>query len=112
MWALGGLGRRVLPDGCPASNALRRATLRRAAHEYAVHGWAVVPGACLRGDRFTCGTGCRTVGCHPAAAAWEETATTRLVDIDSRWRRRAWSVLLATGREFDVVDAPAYLGAI
>jgi hypothetical protein len=71
-----------------------------------------MPGACLRGDRFTCGTGCRTVGCHPAAPAWEETATARFDEIDASWRLRAWSVLLPTGRAFDVVDAPEYLGAL
>src|ERR1051326_7562762 len=105
MWAM---TRRVLPDGCPASHALRRNALRRAAREYAAHGWPVVPGACLRGDRFTCGTGCRTVGCHPATPAWEATATTRADEVESRWRLPAWSVLVASGGEFDVVDAPAY----
>src|SRR4051794_24262075 len=103
MWALGGITRPVPPEGCPASHTFRRATLRRAAHEYAVHGWAVVAGACLRGGRFTCGTGCRTVGCHPAVPAWEDTATTRPVEIDAEWRRRAWLVLLPTGGAFDVV---------
>ena len=39
---------------------LDRVQLRRQALNYAGHGWDVMPGAYLTGDRFSCGPGCRT----------------------------------------------------
>jgi hypothetical protein len=99
-------------DGCPARASLRRTMLRRAALSYADHGWSVVAGACLVGARFSCGIGCRTVACHPAEESWESGATTHRHTIAERWDRRPYSVLLATGDVFDVLEVPDYLGAL
>jgi hypothetical protein len=88
-----------------------RVRLRHAALTYCDHGWAVTPGACLAGTRFTCGRpGCPTIGCHPAFERWEDTATTDLVQVAGWWRLRPHTVLLATGRTFDVLEVPAHLG--
>ena len=97
--------------GCPARATLRRWHLRRAALGYAGRGWPVVPGACFTGTRFTCGLGCQTFSCHPADEAWEEHATCDPGTLSEAWRRRPYSVLLATGEAFDVLEVPAYMGA-
>ena len=91
---------------------LQRATLRHAAVRYAAHGWDVVPGACLSGSRFVCGRpGCPTSGCHPAVEHFEGLASHDPALVARWWRRRPYTVLLATGRSFDVIETPAYLGA-
>jgi len=98
------------PDGCPARAALRRWHLRRAALSYAGRGWPVVPGACFTGTRFTCGLGCQTFSCHPAISDWEEHAMCDAGLVADVWTRRPYSVLLATGMAFDVLEVPAYMG--
>lgn len=85
--------------------------LRRAALRYSAHGWDVTPGACLSGDRFHCHRpGCPTVGCHPALERWEEAATSDAGRIGDWWSALPHTVLLATGRAFDVLEVPAHLG--
>jgi hypothetical protein len=86
--------------------------LQRAALGYGRRGWPVVAGACLLGDRFTCGLGCRTVSCHPAHEDWEINATADLATIATTWRRKPFSVLLSTGEAFDALDVPAYIGVL
>jgi hypothetical protein len=93
----------------------QRSRLRRAARRYADAGWPVVPGAYLTGRgqrrRFDCGTPkCRTVSCHPAIPEWEHAGSTDATTIDTWWAERPYSVLLATGVAFDVLDVPAELG--
>ena len=93
------------------SAPLDRVRIRRVAMRYAVHGWSVTPGACLARHRFVCGrAGCPTTGCHPATEDWEDTASVDPVRVAAWWRSRPHSVLLATGRAFDVIEVPAYLG--
>ena len=88
-----------------------RTRLRRAALRYVEHGWSVTPGACLAGSRFVCGRpGCPIPSCHPALDGWEESASTDIARVAAWWRRRPHSVLLATGRAFDVLEVPASLG--
>lgn len=88
-----------------------RHRLRRHALRYAANGWAVTPGACLTGHRFTCGRpGCPIMTCHPALESWADTATTDLRQIHDWWRRRPHTVLLATGWRFDALEVPASLG--
>ncbi|WP_097320097.1 bifunctional DNA primase/polymerase [Paractinoplanes atraurantiacus] len=88
-----------------------RGRLRRAASRYAEHGWAVTPGARLVGHRFTCGRpGCPIMACHPALESWEDSASADPAQVQSWWRHRPYSVLLATGRLFDVLEVPAALG--
>ncbi|MFY1687068.1 bifunctional DNA primase/polymerase [Plantactinospora sp. WMMB782] len=90
---------------------LDRVRLRRIALRYAGHGWQVTPGACLARHRFVCGrAGCPTTGCHPALEQWEQHATTDPARVATWWRLRPHSILLATGRAFDVLEAPGYLG--
>ncbi|MBO4209323.1 bifunctional DNA primase/polymerase [Micromonospora echinofusca] len=90
---------------------LERARLRRIAVRYAAHGWEVTPGACLARSRFVCGrAGCPTVGCHPALENWENAASADPARVATWWRDRPHGVLLPTGRAFDVVEVPAYLG--
>ncbi|MEJ3747337.1 bifunctional DNA primase/polymerase [Actinomycetes bacterium KLBMP 9797] len=90
---------------------LDRTRLRRAALRFADHDWPVTPGACLGGERFDCARpGCPTIGCHPALEAWEAAASTDPERIADWWRQRPHTVLLATGRAFDVLDVSAHLG--
>jgi hypothetical protein len=85
--------------------------LRRHALRYALHGWAVTPGACLTGHRFDCGRpGCPIMACHPALESWEDTAAIDPAVVQRWWRRRPYTVLLATGRRFDALEVPAALG--
>jgi hypothetical protein len=90
---------------------LDRSRLRRAALRYAEHGWPVTPGARLTGHRFSCGRpGCLIMSCHPALEFWEDSATADPAKVQSWWRHRSYTVLLATGRLFDVLEVPAALG--
>jgi|HigsolmetaAR201D_1030396.scaffolds.fasta_scaffold34992_1 hypothetical protein len=101
---------RVRPSAVRLSQ-VDRIRLRRIAVRYASHGWTVTPGACLARHRFVCGrAGCPTTGCHPALEHWEELASSDPARVASWWRLRPHSILLATGRSFDVLEVPAYLG--
>ncbi|WP_130511351.1 bifunctional DNA primase/polymerase [Krasilnikovia cinnamomea] len=101
----------VVPVRLAERLGVERLRLRRAARRYAAHGWAVTPGACLTGDRFSCGrAGCPIMGCHPALESWEDDASTDRARVSDWWRHRPYTVLLATGVSFDVVDVPAALG--
>jgi Bifunctional DNA primase/polymerase, N-terminal len=102
----------LFEDGCPARARIRRLRLRHAALTYARHGWQVLAGSRLCGDRFSCGPGCRTVACHPIEQRWDEAATSDRTAITEKWRRSPHSVLLATGEAFDVVEVPATIGAL
>ncbi|MFB9236120.1 bifunctional DNA primase/polymerase [Plantactinospora siamensis] len=91
--------------------SLERTRLRRVALRYAGHGWDVTPGAFLARDRFVCGrVGCPTTGCHPAIEDWERSASADPARVAAWWRVRPYGVLLATGRAFDAIEVPAYLG--
>ncbi|MEU7902206.1 bifunctional DNA primase/polymerase [Actinoplanes sp. NPDC049118] len=88
-----------------------RIRLRRAALRYAARGWAVTPGAYLSGHRFHCGrAGCPIMGCHPAIESWEDNSSTDARRVARWWRRRPYTVLLATGWRFDVLEVPAAVG--
>lgn len=89
----------------------QRSVLRRAAQRYADRGWRVVPGAFLAEDRYVCGPLCPTVACHPALDHWERAASSDPSDVDAWWANAPFSVLLATGHAFDVIDVPARFGA-
>jgi hypothetical protein len=92
------------------SNRLHHARLRRAAICYAEHHWAVVPGAVRYPDRFRCAAGCPATTCHPDSLDWERTATSDPDRVAALWTQRPHAVLLATGRTFDVLEVPAFLG--
>jgi hypothetical protein len=90
---------------------------------YAEQGWHVVPGAYLaragrvgrharpQERRFDCGEiGCRTVACHPAVAGWEEMPRLAVDAVAEWWRVHPYSVLLATGHAFDVLEVSPEMG--
>jgi Bifunctional DNA primase/polymerase, N-terminal len=84
-----------------------------AAEWYAVHRrWAVVPGTYRVGSGCSCGRiGCPSPGAHPASAAWKREATDRVEVIRARWSARPEaSIVLPTGRLFDVLDVPEFAG--
>jgi hypothetical protein len=92
--------------------AIDRIRLGRAALQYAGHGWYVTPGAYRAGPRFACGrAGCPTTACHPALQYWAEAASRDPHTVAGWWHDTSYSVLLTTGRAFDVLEVPAYLGA-
>ena len=92
--------------------SVQRTLLRRAAQRYADRGWRVVPGAALINDRYVCGPLCPTVACHPAVDRWQTMASAESSDVDGWWSTSPFSVLLATGHAFDVIEVPARIGAI
>lgn len=93
--------------------SVERALLHRAARRYAAHGWDVMPGAAFDGDRHRCADlGCPKSGCHPALLNWADAATRDLTRVAAWWRDHPYTVLLPTGRAFDVVEVPAHLGTM
>lgn len=101
----------------------RRASGRQAlaAARYAALGWPVCAGAFFRdaqvgasGRACSCDrVGCPSPGAHPLSPAWKLQATA-----DTEVVRRWWSalpqasILLVTGRTFDVLDVPAAAGLL
>jgi hypothetical protein len=90
----------------------QRSVSRRAALRYAEQGWRVIPGAVLINDRYVCGPLCPTIAIHPALDQWETAASSDWSDVDGWWRDTPYSVLLATGDIFDVIDVSAQVGAV
>ena len=87
--------------------------LRRAAQRYAAHGWDVMPGAAFNGERHRCDDpGCPTFGCHPALEGWTDAASRDSSLVVTWWHRNPYTVLLPTGREFDVLELPTRLGVV
>ena len=106
-----------------------------AAVEYARLGWPVCSGAvgphtgaarhslpalATRGQRRSSGRacscdriGCPAPGAHPISAAWQIEASSDPADVARRWRERPGaSIILVTGRVFDVLDVPARAGLL
>ena len=106
-----------------------------AAVEYAQLGWPVCPGAvgprtgparhrvpalATRGQRRSSGracscdrVGCPAPGAHPISAAWQIEASSDPADAARWWRERPnASIILVTGRAFDVLDVPARAGLL
>lgn len=88
-----------------------RVRLRSAALAYAEHGWDVLPGAYLARGRYCCGSGCRTVACHPARPGRSDLVSHEPDVVGTWWSRRPFSVLLPTGLSFDVLEVAACPGA-
>jgi hypothetical protein len=87
--------------------------LRDAALGYATRQrWTVAPGHYVAGTSCSCGEGgCETPGAHPLARYWPGGATDRTETIQSWWRRAPHSVVLPTGRHFDVLEIPRVAGS-
>jgi hypothetical protein len=89
----------------------QRSVLRRAALRYAEQGWPVIPGAVLISDRYVCGPLCPTIAVHPALDDWETAASSEWSDVDGWWGKAPYSVLLATGGPFEVIEVSESVGA-
>ena len=97
----------------------RREPLGQAAINYATLGWPVVVGAQLTTDGLKSGracscdrVGCPAPGAHPVSPTWQMQATVDTPVIRDWWTARPEaSVILVTGRVFDVLDVPSEVGA-
>jgi len=122
----------VLPRRVRRADAGRQAA---AAVGYAQLGWPVCPGAVgphpgparhrvpalatrgqPRGSGRACSCdriGCPAPGAHPVSAAWQIEASSDPADVARWWRDRPdASIILVTGRVFDVLDVPARAGLL
>ncbi|MFJ8545396.1 bifunctional DNA primase/polymerase [Streptomyces sp. NPDC093586] len=78
--------------------------------------WDVLPGTWLETDggvqRCSCGeAACGAPGAHPAREDWATQAAGSAAAVRRMWQQRpAASVLLPTGRTFDVIDVPETAG--
>src|SRR5215475_7018083 len=92
-----------------------------AALRYAALGWPVCPGEFPAnaaqhwpGRQRACScdrVGCPSPGAHPISPAWQNTASTEADRVASLWLGiPEASVILVTGRVFDVLDVPARAG--
>ena len=92
--------------------------LGQAAINYATLGWPVCVGAHLSADGLRPGracscdrVGCPAPGAHPVSPTWQMQATVDTPTIQGWWAARPEaSVILVTGRVFDVLDIPAEAG--
>jgi Bifunctional DNA primase/polymerase, N-terminal len=97
----------------------RRAPLGQAAERYAQLGWPVCVGAHPRSGGLKTGracscdrVGCPAPGAHPVSPTWQMQATVDTEVIRTWWAARPEaSVILVTGRVFDVLEVPAAVGA-
>ena len=103
--------------------------------DFAELGWPVCPGAVtprmgatrhrvpalvarsqLRGSGRACSCdriGCPAPGAHPISAAWQIEASCDPAEVSRWWRDRPEaSIILVTGRVFDVLDVPARAGLL
>jgi hypothetical protein len=122
----------VLPRRVRRPHAGRQAAT---AVEYAQLGWPVclgavgsrtgiarhrVPALAARGRRRGSGRacscdriGCPAPGAHPISAAWQIEASSEPADVARWWRDQPdASIILVTGRVFDVLDVPAGPGLL
>src|SRR5262244_1381970 len=105
-----------------------------AAMDYAALGWPVCLGAHLPGGQArhprhgalprgrvreasracSCDrVGCPAPGAHPISAAWQIEASSDRAEVARWWRDRPGaSIILITGRMFDVLDVPARAGLL
>jgi hypothetical protein len=101
-----------------AERSERREPLGQAAQRYAALGWPVCPGAHPRhgglksGRACSCDrVGCPAPGAHPVSPTWQMQATVDTGTISQWWAGQPEaSVILVTGRVFDVLDVPAAVG--
>jgi Bifunctional DNA primase/polymerase, N-terminal len=106
----------------PRRRQAKGAALSAAAVGYAQLGWPVCAGAHLRnqaqhgagGRACSCDRiGCPAPGAHPLSPAWQREASADPAVVQRRWLTHPTaSVLLVTGRTFDVLDVPARAGSI
>src|ERR1700759_2607404 len=105
--------RRKAPDRGDRSDPLGQAAVN-----YATLGWPVCWGPHLSTDGLRVGracscdrVGCPAPGAHPVSPTWQMQATVDTPTIQGWWAARPEaSVILVTGRVFDVLDIPAEAG--
>jgi hypothetical protein len=77
---------------------------------------ALVARGQLRGHGRACScdrVGCPAPGAHPISAAWQIEASHDPAEVSRWWRDRPdASIILVTGRIFDVLDVPARVGLL
>jgi Bifunctional DNA primase/polymerase, N-terminal len=120
-------------EAIPRRGRRGEASMAAAAVQYAALGWPVCQGAhppggggrsrraALTGRGRPGGTGracsCDRIGCpapgaHPISPAWQLEASTDPAEVGRWWRERPQaSIILVTGRVFDVLDVPAQAGS-
>ncbi len=106
----------------PRRRRAKVAALSAAAVRYAELGWPVCAGASLLdqgqhgagGRACSCDRiGCPAPGAHPLSPVWQRQASADPAVVQRWWQATpAASVLLVTGRTFDVLDVPAPAGSI
>lgn len=105
------------PAGAPQQ---RTAQLLDAAVRYAEERhWDVLPGAWIEdagspGPRCSCeDPACPSPGAHPTQSDWPGQAAGSAVAVRRMWQERPHSsILLPTGRTFDVIDVPEMAGCL
>ncbi len=104
--------------GAPQPLAVTEHLLEAAVRYADERHWDVFPGSWLEDNggvlRCSCGfSGCPAPGAHPTRTDWPGQATGSGVAVRRMWSRepRA-SVLLPTGRSFDVIDVPEVAGCL
>ncbi len=104
----------------PRRRRAKVAALSAAAVRYAQLGWPVCAGARLLdqngagGRACSCDrVGCPAPGAHPLSPVWQRQASAEPAVVQRWWQAcPAASVLLVTGRTFDVLDVPALAGSV
>lgn len=87
-----------------------RTELRADAIGLAWHGWPVVPGTYPEGADWIGRPGAPQHGPTPVHDDWFELASSDEATVASLWTGRPYSLLLATGLGYDVLDLSARLG--
>jgi hypothetical protein len=87
---------------------MERSRLREAALGHIGRGWPVAPGAYLERGHCSCHRrgACTAPGRHPVDLEWFFAATTARETVHFWWARHPYTVILPTGRAFDIVELP------
>lgn len=93
-----------------SSRAVYGAELRAGALCLVDHGWPVVPGTWWRGDGTPAGGSTAEWDPVPSVARGVSAATCDTGQVIRWWSEAPYSVLLATGRNLDVYEVPAWMG--
>jgi hypothetical protein len=87
-----------------------RVELRAQAIGLAWRGWSVLPGTYPAGSHWAGREGNEHVGPRPVHSDWQERIGTAPEQVATWWTGRPYSLLLATGAQFDAIEVPGDLG--
>src|SRR5262249_59176832 len=94
---------------CPRAVRLHAGSSRNRVPALAARGRPRGGGRACSCDRI----GCPAPGAHPISAAWQIEASSDPAEVARWWRDRPGaSIILITGRVFDVLDVPARAGLL